>query len=108
MHNPEAWDAAAADYDELSHYITQPFIADVLGHLGPISQQSEVLDVATGTGYFPLKLVEQAHCTGNILATDFSSKMIALLNKKLAVQRQTAIKTAVMDAQVRLSCSSSL
>ncbi len=78
------------------------FIA--LGHLPRLNEHSNVLDVATGTGFFPILLNKQfgAHA-GNILATDFAPKMIELLNKKLtALSGKTAIKTAVMDAQVLL------
>lgn len=96
MQKPETWDNTATAYDPVSVSMTAPFIVDSFGHLPPRAER--VLDVATGTGLFPLKYIDMFPHVKEILATDFSPKMIELCNKRIPAN--SVIKTAVQDAQV--------
>lgn len=62
-------------------------------------KDAKVLDLAAGTGSLSIAAAEELKGRGSVLATDFSPKMIELLNKKIEQLKLDNITTQVMDAQ---------
>lgn len=85
--NPDRWDKAAEHYEQTAHPFTARFAEAALARV-PLSEQSRVLDVATGTGALALAA---ARTRAQVLAVDFSPGMVA---------RVTAAGLPNLDAEV--------
>ena len=70
--------------------------------LGKTDQHFNILDVATGTGALPITALE---CYPNknfeFLATDFSAKMVEIVERRTKELNVSNITAKVMDGQVR-------
>lgn len=73
MNDPDRWNDMAKHYEETAHPFTAPFAEAALTRI-PVTSQTKVLDIATGTGALALAAAWQG---AQVLATDFSSGMIA-------------------------------
>jgi len=93
---PEAWSAAASDYNAFSRQVTLPFAEDA-ARLVPITAGTRIIDVAAGTGNFSFAAAERG---ATVLATDFASGMVDLL-RATAEQRGLGdrVHAEVMDGQ---------
>ena len=89
--NPDHWDVAATHYEKTAHPFTARFAEDALVRV-PLTSASRVLDVAAGTGALALAA---ARTGAQILATDFSSGMVA----RIAAQGLPNVEARVMDGQ---------
>ncbi|GLS45224.1 class I SAM-dependent methyltransferase [Methylobacterium brachythecii] len=89
--NPDRWDKAAEHYERTAHPFTARFAEAALARV-PLTAQSRVLDVATGTG----ALAFAAARTGaQVLAVDFSPGMVA----RVAAAGLPNVDAKVMDGQ---------
>ncbi|MBK6697973.1 MAG: methyltransferase domain-containing protein [Myxococcales bacterium] len=112
----KAWDRHAHTYARLgapfTGYIAQSLFHSVAGRLPPAPR---ILDVACGNG--ELSRAAALHCVaeraalgraGNVLATDFSSEMVALASKNLSVlDAGDIVRCAVHDGQALALASDS-
>lgn len=89
--NVEKWDHTADHYERTAHPFTSLYARDALARV-PITPQSRVLDIATGTGALALAA---ASAGAQVLATDFSAGMVA----RVAAAALPNVQTRVMDGQ---------
>lgn len=93
---PEAWSAAAEDYNAFSRQVTLPFAEDA-ARLVPITAGTRVIDVAAGTGNFAFAAALRG---ATVLATDFASGMVDLLRLEAEKGKLTdRVRAEVMDGQ---------
>ncbi|ARU89238.1 class I SAM-dependent methyltransferase [Pseudomonas sp. M30-35] len=71
--DPNRWNAAAKHYRQSAHPFTAHFAEAALARV-PLTPDSQVLDVATGTGALALAA---ARTGARVMATDFSAGMVA-------------------------------
>jgi ubiquinone/menaquinone biosynthesis C-methylase UbiE len=91
FHDPDHWDTAAQHYQNTAHLFTSQFAEAALSRV-PLSADSDVLDVATGTGALALAA---ARSGARVLATDFSPGMVGVV----AQANLPNVQTRVMDGQ---------
>jgi len=98
MHRPDIWSDAVASYEALAEPQTRQFARDALDLAGGVQPGERVLDVAAGTGALSL---EAAAAGARVLATDFSSGMVARLAARLTERGfdTTGCEARVMDGQ---------
>lgn len=126
MHSSEAWDATAEEYDaglvRAVHFM--PKYAKDLFHYAltgnPNSEEKDVveaintlssvkiIDIAAGSGSLTLQmgkyLSKSKNASAHILGTDFSPKMVEILEKHVKEENlQTFIDCKIMDGQVIVS-----
>lgn len=89
--NPDHWDTAAQHYEQTAHPFTARYAEAALARVA-LAPTSRVLDVAAGTGALALLA---ARTGAQVLATDFSSGMIA----RIAARNLPNIEARVMDGQ---------
>jgi ubiquinone/menaquinone biosynthesis C-methylase UbiE len=89
--NPNHWDTAASHYEKTAHPFTAHFAEAALTRV-PLTPESRVLDVATGTGALALAA---ARTGAQVLATDFSPGMVA----RVAAAELANVEARVMDGQ---------
>ena len=87
----EKWDATASHYEQTAHPFTSLFAKAALARI-PLTRQSHVLDIATGTGALALAA---ARTGAKIVATDFSPGMVA----RVEAAGIENIEARVMDGQ---------
>ncbi|MBC7727411.1 MAG: methyltransferase domain-containing protein [Microbacteriaceae bacterium] len=99
--NAHPWDDAAEGWDRHSellgdwlHEITSAML-DAAG----IAAGSRVLDIAAGAGEQTLAIARRVGPGGHVLATDISSRILALAQSKLRVAGFAQASTRVADAQ---------
>lgn len=90
-----AWASCSDAYQSFAEGLTRPFAWDAV-RLVRIEAGSRVLDVATGTGEFAFAAAERG---GEVLATDFSPSMLALVERNRQRRFAGSIATALMDGQ---------
>jgi len=96
----KGWDAAADSYDEFGIAITEKFSRIALESTLKCVEGLKILDVATGTGSLSILAAEMLKpVNGIVLATDFSEKMIKVLDRKINEQGLKNITAKVMDGQ---------
>jgi SAM-dependent methyltransferase len=88
------WNAMAAGYERWAEPLTAPFARAALSLAGGVALGERVLDVAAGTGALALAAAEAGAL---VLATDFSSGMVARLRERLAPF--AGCEARVMDGQ---------
>ena len=91
---PEGWDGAVDDYEATVERVTARFAGHMLDGLG-VGSGTALLDVAAGAG---VVAVEAARRGADVLATDFSPKMIVRLQQRLIDDGVPQVKTMAMDA----------
>ena len=89
--NPDHWDRAAIRYRETAHPFTAQYAEAALARVS-LTPDSDVLDVATGTGALALAA---ARTGARVLATDFSPGMVA----SVAAAGLANVEARVMDGQ---------
>jgi ubiquinone/menaquinone biosynthesis C-methylase UbiE len=89
--NPDHWDTAAQHYEQTAHPFTARYAEAALA-LVSLTPASRVLDIAAGTGALALLAAQTG---AHVLATDFSSGMIA----RIAARNLPNVDTRVMDGQ---------
>ena len=89
--NPGHWDTAAQHYEKTAHPFTARFAEAALARI-TLTPDSDVLDVATGTGALALAA---ARTGAQVLATDFSPGMVACV----AAAGLPNVEARVMDGQ---------
>lgn len=89
--NPDHWDTAASHYEKTAHPFTSRYAEDALARV-KLTPNDNVLDVAAGTGALALAA---ARTGAQILATDFSSGMVA----RVAAAGLPNVEAQVMDGQ---------
>ena len=89
--NPDHWDVAASHYQRTAHPFTARFAEAALARVA-LAPESDVLDVATGTGALALAA---ARTGAKVLATDFSPGMVACV----AAAGLPNVEARVMDGQ---------
>jgi ubiquinone/menaquinone biosynthesis C-methylase UbiE len=89
--NPDHWDIAAQHYEQTAHPFTARYAETALA-LVSLTAASRVLDVAAGTGALALLAAQTG---AHVLATDFSSGMIA----RIAARNLPNVEARVMDGQ---------
>ncbi len=94
-HCPRAWASCCTDYERFATGLTRLFARDA-ARLVRIGPDSEVLDVAAGTGEFAFAAAQQG---AHVLATDFSPGMLQLLEQRRSAQGLHNVRTALMDGQ---------
>jgi ubiquinone/menaquinone biosynthesis C-methylase UbiE len=73
MNDPDRWNELAKHYEETAHPFTAAFAEAALARI-PVTPETRLLDVATGTGALALAA---ARGGAQVLATDFSPGMVA-------------------------------
>ncbi|MFD0362169.1 class I SAM-dependent methyltransferase [Nocardia sp. GCM10030253] len=91
----EPWDLVADEYAEFAPAIMQPFSARAL-ELAGLSADSQVIDVAAGTGMLSLLAAERV---AQVQAIDFSDPMIRRLVAAAQAAGLTNIEAQVGDGQ---------
>ena len=89
--NPDHWDITAQHYEKTAHPFTALYAEAALAFV-ELNSDSRVLDVAAGTGALALLAAQTG---AQVLATDFSSGMIARINARNVPN----IEARVMDGQ---------
>jgi ubiquinone/menaquinone biosynthesis C-methylase UbiE len=89
--SPGHWDTAAQHYEKTAHPFTARFAEAALARI-TLTPDSDVLDVATGTGALALAA---ARTGAQVLATDFSPGMVACV----AAAGLLNVEARVMDGQ---------
>lgn len=89
--NPDHWDTAARHYQQTAHPFTARFAEAALARV-TLTPESQVLDVAAGTGALALAA---ARTGAKVLATDFSPGMVACV----AAAGIPNVEARVMDGQ---------
>lgn len=89
----DAWDAAAADFDDHSTPVTRTLAEKVLDRVG-ISPRSRVIDVGAGSGALALAAAARG---ADVTAVDVSPRMLQRLDAH-ADREGLAIRTSSMDA----------
>lgn len=113
------YDITADRYDGIKQFdpgaerffVIRPFLDRVAGKPAPI-----ILDVATGTGRFPLFLLEEPTFNGRVVGLDASARMLTIAVEKLrpfrhraTLVQQTAADLPFPDASLdAVSCLESL
>ncbi len=92
---PQGWSGIATSYETIFQKFTTQF-AEKAAELLNIRSGERVIDVAAGTGAFSMIAARHG---AQVLATDFAPGMIEGLNKRVAKESFTNIRTAVMDGQ---------
>jgi ubiquinone/menaquinone biosynthesis C-methylase UbiE len=93
----DVWDEAAADYEAFAEPFTRQFAEAALQLAGGVRPGERVLDVAAGTGALTLSVARDG---AQVLATDFSPGMVALLSQRLVTAGLGHQASAqVMDGQ---------
>lgn len=92
---PQGWDEASDGYDRIAFPITSRYARSGLEIMG-VSEGDRLLDVAAGTGAASISAAEMG---AEVVATDFSPKMIERLRARMAEAGTTEIETMVMDGQ---------
>lgn len=89
--NSDHWDKAANHYQQTAHPFTAQFAEAALARIA-LTPQSQVLDIAAGTGALALAA---ARTGAQVLATDFSPGMVACV----AAAGLPNVEARVMDGQ---------
>jgi SAM-dependent methyltransferase len=89
--SPDHWNAASQHYRQTAHPFTAQYAEAALARI-PLTPDSQVLDVACGTGALALAA---ARLGARVLATDFSPGMVAAV----AAEGLPNIEARVMDGQ---------
>lgn len=92
---PGSWDEAARFYDQHVASFTAKFARDAMDLVG-VGPGMRVIDVAAGSGALAIGAAERG---AQVLATDFSAGMAALLRDKAAAMGLSNLSVAVMDGQ---------
>lgn len=95
LQDREQWNKAAEAYDEAARAFTRKYARDAL-ELAGISTGTKVIDVAAGTGALSLEAARQG---ADVLATDFSPRMVEVLGRLARQESLDQVRTAVMDGQ---------
>jgi len=96
----KGWDATADFYDETGIVITEKFSRVALELTLKSVEGLKIVDIATGTGSLSILAATMLEpVKGIVLATDFSEKMIKVLDRKINEQGLKNITTKVMDGQ---------
>ncbi|MDA1036123.1 MAG: class I SAM-dependent methyltransferase [Chloroflexi bacterium] len=91
---PEGWDGAVDDYEATVERITARFARPMLDQLS-VGPGTQLLDVAAGAGVIE---VEAARRGADVLATDFSPRMIERLQQRLIDDGLPQVNTMTMNA----------
>lgn len=91
----EHWDKTASQYQKTAHPFTSRFAEYALSRV-PITSESRVLDIATGTGALSLAA---ARMGAHVVATDFSAGMVDVVAVTAGTEGLSNLKTRVMDGQ---------
>ena len=97
---PSAWDLASEAFLKISA-IDEPFdepVNDQLIELAGINAGDTVVDVATGIGDPALSVARRVGPTGRVIATDQSTAMLAIAEKRAREQGLTNIEFRQLDA----------
>lgn len=94
-HTRENWDAASEPYAERIAPFTGLYVDALIERL-EVDSNTRVLEVAAGPGTLTEKLAPEVD---EILATDFSPRMIELLRARLESRNIENVTCAVMDGQ---------
>jgi ubiquinone/menaquinone biosynthesis C-methylase UbiE len=89
--DPAQWDRAAQQYEKTAHPFTSRYAEAALARV-PLTVDSDVLDVAAGTGALALAA---ARTGARVLATDFAPGMVA----RVAAAGLANVRAQVMDGQ---------
>ena len=90
------WDTIAANYEELAEPFTRQYAVAALALAGGVQSGERVLDVAAGTGALALAAAKGG---AKVLATDFSTGMVARLADRFREQGAEGSEARVMDGQ---------
>jgi len=100
MNSSKSWDAAADAYDESATTVTEKFANVALELTIKEVEGLKILDIATGTGSWSILAAKRLEpMKGIVLATDFSEKMIEVLDRKIKAHGLKNITAKVMDGQ---------
>ncbi len=91
----DEWTPMASGYDEVARPFTERFASDTIDLLG-IQEGDRLLDIAAGTGAVT---IAAANAGADVLATDFSPGMLAVLAGRLQGYRLSKVKLEVMNGQ---------
>ena len=92
---PEPWDLVHQAYVE-EHWELFSGLAREALRLVPLTEHSDVLDVAAGPGTLTLQAAPRAR---RVVAVDFSTRMLEELNRRAREGRLANIETIVADGQ---------
>jgi SAM-dependent methyltransferase len=96
VNTPENWDAASQGYAEkIAPLMMQPFAEEFIDRLD-VDVNTEALEVAAGSGALTATLAKRVK---SLLVTDFSPKMIEVVESKMQSIGATNVTFAVMDGQ---------
>lgn len=98
---PQAWDEAAAGWNEHTQVIREWLrdITDAMISAANIGPGSRVLDIAAGAGDQTLDIARRIGPNGYVLATDLSPRILALAHENLRAAGFSNFETQVADAQ---------
>ncbi len=96
IHTPENWDAASEGYAERIAPFLMSKYAGALIHRLSVNPHHHVLEIAAGSGALTLKL---AHKVNNLIAIDFSPKMLVILKRRLDAVGINNVQLVEMDGQ---------
>jgi len=100
LQSPAAWDATAMQYSQVAKGFTHGFAKDAWESIVTNKDNVRVLDVACGTGAVSVPAAEELQSTGGyVLATDFSPKMVDIVQQAIAEKSLTNIEARVEDGQ---------
>jgi SAM-dependent methyltransferase len=94
-HTPHNWDAASTAYHENFADFAGLYVPEVIGFLEPTANDA-VLEVAAGSGALTTQLAPRV---ASLLATDFSPKMLEILDARVRDAALENVRTRVMDGQ---------
>jgi len=93
---PENWDAASQGYAvNIAPYLMEPFAEEFIDRLD-VDDQTHVLEVAAGSGALTESLSRKVK---SVLATDFSPRMLKLLDERMSAAGIGNTTFRVMDGQ---------
>jgi len=95
-HTPERWGAASRGYAEKVAPALMSSFSDAIIDRLAVTGDTEVVEVGAGSGALTEALFPRVR---SVLATDFSPKMLEVLDERLEQAGATNVRTAVMDGQ---------
>lgn len=94
-YSAEGWSKTSGAYDDfIAPMIAEQYAPAIIGALGPIATNSEILEVAAGTGALTRHL---ARLSGRVLATDYSEGMIIKLRERMDEEGIGNVHPSVQD-----------